>query len=59
MAADGSRSWVLFASGVLLGSAAAAGTAYALTSYYINKQQEEQLYDKNYPVQQVSQPRNR
>jgi hypothetical protein len=39
---DSSRSsWYLFAGGIVLGSAAAAGAAYAITAYYISKEQQQ------------------
>jgi hypothetical protein len=53
MAADSSRSWVLFAGGVIIGSATAAGAAYALTSHMLSKQQQQQFREQH-AVQQVS-----
>jgi hypothetical protein len=58
MAADSNRHWLLFAGGVILGSATAAGAAYALTSALISKQQQQQQYTDQ-QIQQVSQGRNR
>jgi hypothetical protein len=48
MSADSSRSWLLFAGGVIIGSATAAGAAYALTSHLLTTSQKQQQ-----PVEQV------
>jgi hypothetical protein len=59
MAADSNRHWLLFAGGVIIGSATAAGAAYALTSALISKQQQQQQQYTDQQIQQLSQARNR
>ncbi|KAF6257924.1 hypothetical protein COO60DRAFT_1168536 [Scenedesmus sp. NREL 46B-D3] len=65
MASDSSHSsWAVFAGGIALGSAAAAGAAYAATSYYLRQQelavqqQQQQLQQQHLHIT-TKQPRPR